>query len=84
MSMKVCNLDNILKYHCTLDKNVDFYAVPHSKCILETGRVFTAQATRKAPRIIPLHQGIVLIQGSNLHLPHCRQILYHLRHWRSP
>ena len=52
MSMKVCNLDNILKYHCTLDKNVDFYVVPLSKCILETGRFFTAQATRKAPRIL--------------------------------
>ena len=51
MSMKVCNLDNILKYHCTLDKNVDFYAVPHSKCILETGRVFTAQVTREAPSL---------------------------------
>ena len=52
VSMKVCNLDNISKYHCTLDKNVDFYAVPHSKCILETGRLFTSQATREALRIL--------------------------------
>ena len=52
MSMKICNLDNFIKYHCTLDKNVDFYAVPHSKCILETGRFFTTQATREAQRIL--------------------------------
>ena len=29
-------------------------------------------------------QGIVPTQGSNLGLPHCRQILYHLSHQRSP
>ena len=29
-------------------------------------------------------QGIVLIQGSNLDLLHCRQILYHLSHQGSP
>ena len=34
-----------------------------------------------------LFQGIFLTQGSNLHLLclwHCRQILSHLSHWRSP
>ena len=31
-----------------------------------------------------LLQGIVPIQGSNLGLPHCRQILYYLSHQRSP
>ena len=29
-------------------------------------------------------QGIFPTQGSNLHLLHCRQILYHLSHWGSP
>ena len=29
-------------------------------------------------------QGIFLTQGSNLGLPHCRQILYHLSHQESP
>ena len=28
--------------------------------------------------------GIFLTQGSNLSLPHCRQTLYHLSHWRIP
>ena len=28
--------------------------------------------------------GIFPIQGSNLGFPHCRQILYHLSHQRSP
>ena len=31
-----------------------------------------------------LLQGIFPIQGSNLGLPHCRQILYHLSHQGSP
>ena len=31
-----------------------------------------------------LLQGIFLIQGSNLGLLHCRQILYHLSHQESP
>ena len=31
-----------------------------------------------------LLQGIFLTQGSNPGLPHCRQILYHLSHQRSP
>ena len=31
-----------------------------------------------------LLQGIFPTQGSNLSLPHCRQILYHLRHQGSP
>ena len=31
-----------------------------------------------------LLQGIVLTQGSNSGLPHCRWILYHLSHQRSP
>ena len=31
-----------------------------------------------------LLQGIVLTQGSNAGLPHCRQILYQLRHKGSP
>ena len=31
-----------------------------------------------------LLQGIFPIQGSNPALPHCRQILYHLSHQRSP
>ena len=31
-----------------------------------------------------LLQGIFLIQGSNLDLLHCRQILYHLSHQGSP
>ena len=31
-----------------------------------------------------LLQGIFLIQGLNLDLPHCRQILYHLSHQQSP
>ena len=31
-----------------------------------------------------LLQGIFLTQGSNLGLPHCRQILYHLSHQASP
>ena len=31
-----------------------------------------------------LIQGIFLTQGSNLDLPHCRQILYHLSHQGSP
>ena len=31
-----------------------------------------------------LLQGICPIQGSNLGLPHCRQILYHLSHQGSP
>ena len=31
-----------------------------------------------------LLQGIFLTQGSNSHLPHCRQILYNLSHQRSP
>ena len=31
-----------------------------------------------------LLQGIFLTQGSNLGLPHCRQILYHLSHQISP
>ena len=31
-----------------------------------------------------LFQGIFLTQGSNLGLPHCRQILYCLNHQRSP
>ena len=31
-----------------------------------------------------LLQGIFLTQGSNLGLPHCRQILYHLRHQGIP
>jgi len=31
-----------------------------------------------------LLQRIFLTQGSNLHLPHCRQILYHLSHQGSP
>ena len=31
-----------------------------------------------------LLQGIFLTQGSNLGLPHCRQILYHLSHQGSP
>ena len=30
-----------------------------------------------------LLQGIFLTQGSNLGLPHCRQILYHVSHQRS-
>ena len=30
------------------------------------------------------HQGIFPTQGSNLGLPHCRQILYHLSHPGSP
>ena len=34
--------------------------------------------------ITSLLQGIVLIQGSNLGLPHCRQILYHLSHQKNP
>ena len=29
---------------------------------------------------IPLSRGIFLTQGSNLALPHCRQILNHLSH----
>jgi len=29
-------------------------------------------------------QGIVPIQGSNSHFPHCRQILYYLSHQKSP
>ena len=29
-------------------------------------------------------QGIFLTQGSNLRLPHCRRILYHLSHQGSP
>ena len=33
---------------------------------------------------ILLLQEIFLIQGSNLGLPHCRQILYHLSHQESP
>ena len=28
-----------------------------------------------------LLQGIILTQGLNSHLPHCRQILYHLSHY---
>ena len=32
----------------------------------------------------PLLQGIFPIQGSNLGLLHCRQMLYHLRHQGSP
>ena len=31
-----------------------------------------------------LLQGIFSIQGSNLDLPHCRRILYHLSHQGSP
>ena len=31
-----------------------------------------------------LFQGIFPTQGSNLHLLHCRHILYPLSHWRSP
>ena len=31
-----------------------------------------------------LLQGIFLMQGLNLHLLHCRQILYHLSHGESP
>ena len=31
-----------------------------------------------------LLQGIFLMQGSNLGLPYCRQILYHLNHWEKP
>ena len=31
-----------------------------------------------------LPQGIFLIQGSNLGLLHCKQILYHLSHQRTP
>ena len=31
-----------------------------------------------------LLQGIFLIQGSNLGLPHCRQFLYHLSHQENP
>ena len=31
-----------------------------------------------------LLQGIFLTQGSNLGLPHCRRILYHLSHQGSP
>ena len=30
-----------------------------------------------------LLQGIIPTQGSNPSLPHCRQIVYHLSHWRS-
>ena len=30
------------------------------------------------------HQGVILTQGSNLDLLHCRQILYFLSHQRSP
>ena len=30
---------------------------------------------------IPFSRGIFLTQGSNAGLPHCRQILYHLRYW---
>ena len=33
---------------------------------------------------ISLLQGIFLTQGSNLGLPHCKQILYHLSHKGSP
>ena len=33
---------------------------------------------------IPFSRGIFPTQGSNLGLPHCRQILYHLSHQRSP
>ena len=33
---------------------------------------------------IPFSSGIFLTPGSNLGLPHCRQILYHLSHQRSP
>ena len=33
---------------------------------------------------LSLLQGIVPTQGSNLGLPHCRQILYHLSHKESP
>ena len=31
-----------------------------------------------------LLRGIFLIQGLNLGLLHCRQILYHLSHWETP
>ena len=31
-----------------------------------------------------LLQGLFPTQGSKPDLPHCRQILYHLSHWRSP
>ena len=31
-----------------------------------------------------LFQGMFLTQGLNPHLPHCRQILYHLSHQRNP
>ena len=33
---------------------------------------------------MPFFQGIFPVQGSNLHLLHCRHILYPLNHWRSP
>ena len=33
---------------------------------------------------LSLLQGIFLIQGSNLGLPHCKQILYHLSHQGNP
>ena len=33
---------------------------------------------------MPFSWGIFLTQGSNLSLPHCRQILYHLSHQGSP
>ena len=33
---------------------------------------------------IPFSRGIFLTQGSNPHLLHCRQILYHLSHQGSP
>ena len=33
---------------------------------------------------MPFSRGIFQTQGSNPNLPHCRQILYHLRHQGSP
>ena len=33
---------------------------------------------------IPFSRGIFPIQGSNLGLPHCRQVFYHLNHQGSP
>ena len=83
--MHLKNLINILNILCVLvshTKSVSNSLLPHGLWPnrLFHPRGFPGIAWRAFPFSSP---GVFLTQGSNLGLPHCKQILYHLSHQGS-
>ena len=81
----------LLQLYCCCSRCLGWYLVTKSCLTLcdpldcsPPGSSVCGDSSGKNTGVGCLLQGIFLTQGSNLGLPHCRRILYHLSHQGSP